>query len=416
MVQNAVSTVHDPTFWQPLALSQKAAQGGGSVPSDIQTFENSQWGRVRTFASARPQPARRASATRRAPRTSRPRSPRSAPRHSRRTRRPSTARRSAGTGSPRRCPPAGAAARLAHDVRLDLALNAALNDAAVSAWGAKRTYRSPRPISMIRYLAFNDQLPLVAGLIKHVGGQQLVLRNGRWVPGARWSPLAPTPPSPGWASGDSAFAYAADEVLTAFTGRSSAGQPPGQRPRASIAAPSCRATSGGPRPRHEVGKLVWRKLAADPACGIPVESPARCSSGSRLHCGHRRRCAAHPARRDHRGERLALRGHRFRHRRFRADPQVPRSPRTTGAQQTDEAGDSKLKTWSAGRTRLMARLSFSGASGRLVRSTAATLRALVAARHRLPSRRHLVADTHGSECDRGAMPAAVDPRSFFRAA
>ena len=62
---------------------------------------------------------------------------------------------------------------------------------------------------MIRYLAFNNQLPLVPGLIKRVGGQQLVLRAGRWVPGARWSPLAPTPPSPGWASGDSAFAYAA---------------------------------------------------------------------------------------------------------------------------------------------------------------------------------------------------------------
>jgi hypothetical protein len=44
------------------------------------------------------------------------------------------------------------------------------------------------------------------------------------VPGARWSPLAPTPPSPGWASGDSAFAYAANEVLTSLTGRSFAGQ------------------------------------------------------------------------------------------------------------------------------------------------------------------------------------------------
>ena len=77
---------------------------------------------------------------------------------------------------------------------------------------------------MIRYLAFNNQLPLVPGLIKRVGGQQLVLRAGRWVQGARWTPLAPTPPSPGWASGDSAFAYAAHQVLTAFTGRSFAAQ------------------------------------------------------------------------------------------------------------------------------------------------------------------------------------------------
>ena len=51
VVGAAGSTVHDPTFWQPLALSQKAAQGGGSVPADIQTFENSQWGHVRTFAA-----------------------------------------------------------------------------------------------------------------------------------------------------------------------------------------------------------------------------------------------------------------------------------------------------------------------------------------------------------------------------
>jgi hypothetical protein len=114
----------------------------------------------------------------------------------------------------------GAATRLAHDVRLDLALNGALNDAAVSAWAAKRAYQAPRPISMIRYLAFNDQLPHVPGLIRRSHGRELVLRAGRWVVGARWTPLAPTPPSPGWVSGDTAFAYAADEVLTALGGRS----------------------------------------------------------------------------------------------------------------------------------------------------------------------------------------------------
>ena len=152
-------------------------------------------------------------------------------------------------------------ARLAHDVRLYLGSNGALNDAAVSAWGAKRAYQSPRPISMIRYLAFNNQLPLVPGLIKRVGGQQLVLRAGRWVPGARWSPLAPTPASPGWASGDSAFAYAADGVLTALTGRSFAAQAArprrGRRPR--DRAPGRRG--GRPQLGMKVGKLVSRKLA-----------------------------------------------------------------------------------------------------------------------------------------------------------
>jgi hypothetical protein len=117
-----------------------------------------------------------------------------------------------------------AAVRLRSDVRLYFALNGALHDAAIAAWGAKRAYQSPRPISMIRYLAFTNQLPIVPGLIRRGGGRQLVLRAGRWVPGERWTPLAPTPASPGWASGESAFAYAADGVLTALTGHSVARQ------------------------------------------------------------------------------------------------------------------------------------------------------------------------------------------------
>jgi hypothetical protein len=131
-----------------------------------------------------------------------------------------------------------------------LALNGALNDAAVAAFGAKRTYQSPRPISMIRYLAFQGQstdpkapsysaegLPLVPGLIElvtkqssapgqpqaalaaHVG-QVAVLSHGRWVLGAQWTPTAATPASPGWVSESSAFSYAAAHVLTALTGRS----------------------------------------------------------------------------------------------------------------------------------------------------------------------------------------------------
>ena len=104
VVGAAGSTVHDATFWQPLALSVKAAQGGGSVPADVQTFENSQWGRVRTFAP-RVAAGARGSATRRAPRTSRPLSRRSAPRRRPPPRRSWTHRRSAGTASPRRCPP-----------------------------------------------------------------------------------------------------------------------------------------------------------------------------------------------------------------------------------------------------------------------------------------------------------------------
>jgi hypothetical protein len=135
-------------------------------------------------------------------------------------------------------------------VKVYFALNGALNDAAIVAWGAKRTYQSPRPISMIRYMAFQGQssdpkaasynaegLRLVPGLVELITkassapgqplaalandvGRVAVLRRGRWVLGTRWTPIAPTPPSPGWVSSQSAFAFAAAEVLSSATGRS----------------------------------------------------------------------------------------------------------------------------------------------------------------------------------------------------
>jgi hypothetical protein len=105
-------------------------------------------------------------------------------------------------------------------VKLYVALNGALNDAAIAAYGAKRRYQSPRPISMIRYLAFEGQLPLVPGLIELRDGKAEVRLQGRWVLGAGWTPPTATPASPGWVSERSAFSYAAAEVLGARTGRS----------------------------------------------------------------------------------------------------------------------------------------------------------------------------------------------------
>ncbi len=115
---------------------------------------------------------------------------------------------------------------LARDVKLYLALNGALHDTAIAAWGAKRTYQAPRPISMIRYMAFQGQssdrkapsynaegLPLVPGLIELRNGQVVVRTRTGWVLGTRWTPDRPTPPSPGWVSDGSAFASAAHVVL-----------------------------------------------------------------------------------------------------------------------------------------------------------------------------------------------------------
>ena len=155
--------------------------------------------------------------------------------------------------------------RLQWDVKLYLALNGAVHDAAIAAWGLKGYYDSVRPISMIRYMgslgqssdpggpAYNPEgLPLVPGLIEVItkettasGGRhaalaghegQIAVRSWAgnpadpktqvggvtWILATRWVPYQlptfVTPSFPAYASGHSSFSRAAAEVLTAFTG------------------------------------------------------------------------------------------------------------------------------------------------------------------------------------------------------
>jgi hypothetical protein len=155
--------------------------------------------------------------------------------------------------------------RLEWDVKLYLALNGAVHDAAIAAWGLKGKYDSVRPISMIRYLGGRGQssdpagpaydregLPLVPGVIEVVTkassapGQRhaaLAASVGKvaikaWAgnpanpktetAGAEWMlagdwvpyqlPTFVTPSFPAYASGHSTFSRAAAEVMTAFTG------------------------------------------------------------------------------------------------------------------------------------------------------------------------------------------------------
>jgi hypothetical protein len=155
--------------------------------------------------------------------------------------------------------------QLEWDVKTYFALNGAVHDAAIAAWGAKGYYDSARPISMIRYLAGRGQstrkgrpsydpdgLPLIPGLIEEVtarsarpGGKHEALRKHigeiavkawagnpedpetqtggvGWILAADWVPYQRstfvTPAFAAYVSGHSSFSRAAAEVLTAMTG------------------------------------------------------------------------------------------------------------------------------------------------------------------------------------------------------
>lgn len=216
---------------------------------------------------------------------------------------------------------AGAAVdRLEWDVKLYLALNSAVHDAGIAAWGLKGYYDSPRPISMIRYMAGMGQssdpalpsydvrgLPLVPGLVELVtagttaaGGRHAALagHEGRiailawggnpddpatqvggvtWILGEDWIPYQlptfVTPAFPAFVSGHSTFSRAAAEVLAAFTGSEYF---PGGRSGYTIAAGSLAFEAG---PTTDV-RLEWATYfdAADQAgqarlwSGIHVEA------------------------------------------------------------------------------------------------------------------------------------------------
>lgn len=151
------------------------------------------------------------------------------------------------------------------DVKTYFALNGAVHDAAIAAWGMKASYDSVRPISMIRYMgglgqssdpggsSFDpDGLPLEGGLVEvitpessaagerheeladHVGEIAVHAWRGSpddpenetsgvgWIRAVDWVPYQRptfvTPAFAGYVSGHSTFSRAAAEVLTGLTG------------------------------------------------------------------------------------------------------------------------------------------------------------------------------------------------------
>ena len=127
--------------------------------------------------------------------------------------------------------------RLEWDVKLYLALNGSVHNAAVAAWGLKGHYNSARPISIIRYLGERNLLPTVPGLVERRRGETFVrawagfpkhpatqASGVLWIRAVDWVPYQlptfVTPAFAGYVSGHSTFSRAAAEVLTAFTGSS----------------------------------------------------------------------------------------------------------------------------------------------------------------------------------------------------
>ncbi len=155
--------------------------------------------------------------------------------------------------------------RLEWDVKLYFAVNGAVHDAAVAAWGLKGHYDSARPISLIRYMGELGQssdpslpsydtegLPLVPGLVELITpettapGQRHAALAGHegeiavrawtgtpadpktqtagvaWIRAVDWVPYQlptfVTPSFAGYISGHSTFSRAAAEVLVGFTG------------------------------------------------------------------------------------------------------------------------------------------------------------------------------------------------------
>jgi hypothetical protein len=269
------STVEDATFWQPLALGTIQPHSLTAAPADVQHFVGARWGHVTSFALAH---------SRRGLPLDPAAPPLGDPSGAAYKRAAIAVLRATATkeAAPTLWSPLTwnslaakkATGDLAGDVRLYLGLNGALNDAAVAAWGAKRAYLAPRPISMIRYLAFQGQssqrhrpdfstdgLPRVPGLVELHDGKVELLSRGRWIDGAAWSPPVATPPSPGGVAEGSAFAYAAGRVLAVLTGRSFASEM-----RQAAAAPLAAGidvpsdVKAGRRIGERVAALVLRRL------------------------------------------------------------------------------------------------------------------------------------------------------------
>ena len=157
------------------------------------------------------------------------------------------------------------------DVKLFFALSSAMLDTSIAVWESKRFYDSERPITAIRTLFGGKP-------IRAWGGPN---QGTRTIDGAKFLPYeradVVTPPSPEYAAEESAFAFAAAEVLRRFTGSDRFGEAfvaeersshiePGRTPRCDVKL--CFKTfSSAARQAGRAGQLRGVHFAKSDAAG-----------------------------------------------------------------------------------------------------------------------------------------------------
>ena len=117
------------------------------------------------------------------------------------------------------------------DAKMFFALTAAIHDAGIAAWDAKRYWQSVRPVTAMPYL-FHGQT------IQSWGGPfmgTVSMDGGNWIP---YQPSTfPTPPFPGYISGHSTFSAAGATVLSNWTGSDTFGDSVTFAPGSSVIEP-----------------------------------------------------------------------------------------------------------------------------------------------------------------------------------
>jgi hypothetical protein len=97
------------------------------------------------------------------------------------------------------------------DAKMFFALTAAIHDAGIAAWDAKRVFDSVRPVTAIPFLFHGQTIMAWGG--PYMG--TVAMDGGNWIP---YQPSTfPTPPFPECISGHSTFSAAGAEILRRWT-------------------------------------------------------------------------------------------------------------------------------------------------------------------------------------------------------